>query len=153
MTEPRPCLVVAYGHERGERVLAVAADLAARIGARLHVVHVEDLRDHPVDPDASDWEESAARHTAEQRDIVAAALDAREGLVWTQETRRGDPVAEIDAAADEQDALLLVVGSRGEGAGAALSRMLDPSVSHGLIAHAHRPVLVVPPVTRAAART
>lgn len=39
---------------------------------------------------------------------------------------------------------MIVVGSRGEGAGAALARLVEPSVSHGLIARGHRPVLVVP---------
>ncbi|MGD9957652.1 universal stress protein [Pseudonocardia sp.] len=147
MSEREPCLVVAYGHEPdGERVLLVAADLAAMIGARLHVVHVVDLRDYPADPDASDWEERAGGQVAEHRRRVDALLDAREPPPSrAQEVRRGDPVAEIAAVAGEQGAFMIVVGSRGEGVGAALSRLVDPSVSHGLIRRQHRPVLVVPP--------
>ncbi|MGE3287236.1 MAG: universal stress protein [Pseudonocardia sp.] len=147
MTETLTCLVVAYGDEPAdERVLAVAADLAVRTGARLHVVHVVDLRDYPVDPDAPDWEERASERIAGHRRRVDALLDAHEpSPPRVQEVRRGDPVAEIAAVAHEQDAFVIVVGTRGEGPGAALSRLLDPSVSHGLIHRQHRPVLVVPP--------
>ena len=45
--------------------------------------------------------------------------------------------------ADEYDALMFVVGTRGEGVGWVVSRLLGtPSVSHGLIARSHRPVVV-----------
>lgn len=47
-------------------------------------------------------------------------------------------------AADEHDALMIVVGSRGEGLRRALARLAGPSVSHGVIGHQRHPVLVVP---------
>jgi nucleotide-binding universal stress UspA family protein len=63
---------------------------------------------------------------------------------WTYEARHGDPAKVLCTAADEHDALLIVVGSRGEGLRRALGRLMDPSISHGVIQRQHRPVLVVP---------
>lgn len=71
-------------------------------------------------------------------------LGASSGPAWTQEVLRGDPVRVLSRAAEVHDVTMIVIGSRGEGAGAALSRLFEPSVSHGLIGRRHRPVLVVP---------
>ncbi len=54
----------------------------------------------------------------------------------------GSPAEAIRAAADSEDAELLVVGSRGRGN---LRSAVLGSVSHDLAAHASRPVVVVPP--------
>lgn len=138
-------LLVAYGHgDAADRVLRVAADLAARVGASLRVVHVVDAHDEPVDPDTATFDADTERHVQALRRHVDAVLGTFSGPKWTQEVRRGDPVRVLSAAADEHDVTMIVIGSRGEGAGAALSRLLEPSVSHGLIGRQHRPVLVVP---------
>jgi nucleotide-binding universal stress UspA family protein len=63
---------------------------------------------------------------------------------WTYEARHGDPAKVLCGVAEERNALLIVVGSRGEGLRRALGRLVDPSISHGVIQHQHRPVLVVP---------
>jgi CO dehydrogenase/acetyl-CoA synthase epsilon subunit len=55
----------------------------------------------------------------------------------------GDPIGLVISLADQHDALMVVTGTRGEGVAAGLGRLARPSVSHGLIARAHRPVLVV----------
>lgn len=142
-------LVVGHSPDPGgDHALGAAADLARRLGARLHVVHVVTLDDYPIDPDAADWEQQAEYALAEQRDRVVQALADR-GAAWEYETRRGDPAAELCRAADEHDALLIVVGTRGEGLRTVVSRLLEPSVSHAVIAYQHRPVLVVPPPTDA----
>lgn len=139
-----PTLVVGYGVDAGDdHVLAAAADLARRLRARLHVVHVVTLDDYPVDPDASDWEERAAQQLALRHDRVLRALAGR-GVDWAYETRRGDPAGELSRAAGAQDALLIVVGTRGEGLRTVISRLLAPSVSHAVIHQQRRPVLVVP---------
>lgn len=131
----------------GDAVLRVGAELAARLGAALHVVHVVDLSDYPIDPDSPDWERDAqATLAAEQATVETALADL--GTSWTYHAAHGDPVALLRQVADTHDALMVVVGSRGEGAATVLSRLLEPSVSHGLIARTHRPVLVVPPAAR-----
>lgn len=137
-------LVVGYHRDLvSDHVLTVAIDLAGRLRARLHVVHVAELRDYPIDSDAAGWEEQGEQALAEQHDHVEQMLTDT-GLVWTYDTRRGDPAAELARAAEEQDALLIVVGTRGEGVRATLSRIVEPSVSHGVVRREQRPVLIVP---------
>ena len=134
------------GHARdpsGDRALAVAADLGRRLHAGLHVVHVVDVGDYPIDIDAADWEERGRHELAAQRGRVERSL-ADSGVAWTYEVRRGDPAMELARAAEENDALLIVVGTRGEGVRVVIPRLIEPSVSHGVIHRQHRPVLVVP---------
>ncbi|MFC5139803.1 universal stress protein [Actinomycetospora rhizophila] len=70
-----------------------------------------------------DWEEQAQDTlTAEQREVESALADLPGP--WTYRTARGDPVTLLRRVADDHDALLIVVGSRGEGAGSVLSRLL-----------------------------
>lgn len=139
----QPMLVVGYGEdEPGDRVLAVAVDLARRLRARVHVVHVFDLHDFPSDSDAADWEEHGAAAVDEHRRHAEGAL-AGTGIGWSFETCRGDPAAELALRAAERDALMIVVGTRGEGLRPAMSRLLTPSVSHGVIARHPCPVLIV----------
>jgi nucleotide-binding universal stress UspA family protein len=137
-------LVVGHSaDENSQAALRVAADLAGRLHAHLHVVHGIDLDDYPVDPDSSDWDESARRNLAAQRAQVTDAL-ADLPIAWTYHRSPGNPVALLHKIADAHHALMIIVGTRGEGLGAAASRVLDRSISHGVIAHQQRPVLVVP---------
>jgi nucleotide-binding universal stress UspA family protein len=146
-SEPTTHLVLGYrASPDGQAVLHHGADLAARLGAALHVVHVVDLSDYPIDPDSPDWEQQAQKTlAAEQRDVESALADLPGS--WTYHAAHGDPAALLRQVADSFDALMFIVGSRGEGTGSVISRLLGtrPSVSHGLIAHSHRPVLVIPP--------
>ncbi|WP_051579753.1 universal stress protein [Pseudonocardia acaciae] len=138
-------IVVGYGPgSENDHALVAAADLARRLAARLWVVHVACLEDYPVDPDAADWEERARDELAEHRDHVARLLAGR-GVGWDYETRRGDPADELCRVADEHDALLIAVGTRGEGLRTVIPRLFEPSVSHAVIHYQHRPVLVIPP--------
>jgi nucleotide-binding universal stress UspA family protein len=106
-------------------------------------VHGVNLDDYPIDPDAADWEEQARRVLDAQRSRVETVL-AGSGGGWSYHAGRGDPVGVITAVADDHDALMIVVGSRGEGAGAAIERVLGGSVSRGVLRHGRRPVLIVP---------
>ena len=136
-----PVLVVGHCRSRGSKdVLEVARDLARRMDA---VVHAISLDDYPVDPDADDWEDQAAQVLAGQRAEVARALT---GVVpgWSYHAARGDPVELLAAVAEEHDALMIIVGNRGDGPAAALNRLLHRSVSRAVIGRQRRPVLVVP---------
>lgn len=123
-------LVVGHSHDpSSDDALAVALDLGRRLRAQLHVVHVIGTGDYPIDIDAGDWEERGRQALAEQRRRVERVLVGSR-LRWTYETRRGDPAVELARAAEEHDALLIVVGTRGEGMRMALPRLIEPSVSH-----------------------
>jgi nucleotide-binding universal stress UspA family protein len=147
LAQPAPGTALVLGHGRDPAsalALRVAADLARRLHAHLHVVHGVDLGDYPIDPDAADWEDQARRALAEQRRAVATAL-AGTDRTWTYHAARGSPAALLASVAEEHDALMIIVGTRGEGFLAHLDRLLGGSVSHGVIRGQHRPVLVVPP--------
>lgn len=137
-------LVLGHGRDPASaHALRTAADLSQRLHAHLHVVHGVNLDDYPIDPDGADWEQQTQRALDEQRRQVNEAL-AGTGRGWTYHASRADPVRLITAVAEEHHALMIIVGTRGEGFGATMERLLGGSVSHGVIRAQHRPVLVVP---------
>jgi nucleotide-binding universal stress UspA family protein len=139
-----PALVVGHGRDpSSDQALRAAVDLGSRLGGRLHVVHVIDLNDYPLNVDAPDWEQRGAEAVRAEQCHVEGLL-AGAPVPWTYEARHGDPATVLCAVASEHDALLIVVGSRGEGLRRSIGRLMDPSISHGVIQRQHRPVLVVP---------
>jgi nucleotide-binding universal stress UspA family protein len=82
----------------------------------------------------------ARRSQAEQIAERACEDLARVGLQATSELREGDPADELIRAAAEDDADLIVVGSRGL---SALSRLALGSVARKVLLHTHSSVLVV----------
>ena len=115
------------------RVVSVAqppAGWAVAIGAAFYPAWVE-LRDSTVD---------ARRRELEQ--VAERACDdlARVGVQATSELREGDPAEELLHAATEDDADLIVVGSRGL---SALTRLALGSVARKVLLHTHSSVLVV----------
>ncbi len=82
-------------------------------------------------------EQSAATLAEEGARVAAAA-----GLDATPVTRRatGNVWATLDNLAEEHDAAVVVVGARGR---SELHAFLLGSVTHGLVHHCRRPVLVV----------
>jgi nucleotide-binding universal stress UspA family protein len=120
-----------------------AIDLARRLGARLLIVNVLEKRrlvgggaHERVDQARAERE---AHLVAVVREARAAGVTA-EFLVW-----EGDPGGSIAAAAEAENADLVVVGTRGRsGAG----RILLGSVSDHVVRHAACPVLVVRPSRR-----
>lgn len=142
-SDDRPVLVVGYdGHERAAATLRFAADFATRLDARLHVVHVVDLDDYPVDPDSAFWDEKGVEAINDERDAAAAMLQDWDGS-WTYAVEHGDPVKALIKAAARTSALLIIVGAR---AGGSVRHFfaLHGSVSSGLSAGSI-PVLVAPP--------
>lgn len=143
MNEHIASLVLGYdGRPTSQNALRVATDLAARLGAHLHVVHVIDLRDYPIDPDAWDWEAQGQAQLTTEHEEVGSALAGWEGQ-WTYHLQRGDPVRAISQIAADEAALMIIVGTHS--VGSALQRLLtvSPSVPHEL-EHASTPVLIVP---------
>jgi nucleotide-binding universal stress UspA family protein len=143
-------IVVGYASSvASRRALTVAAELAGDLGARLHVVHVVDLLDYPVDPDLPDWEERGASRLAAERAEVGSVLADWPGE-WDYQVRRGDPARALAEIAAGRQARMIVVGtSHGSGLAVALERLAGTirSVAHAL-ERADIPVLVVPDHSR-----
>lgn len=142
--EGRTSLVV--GYKKGvESVNALhfAIGLATGLNAAIHVVHVVDLTDYPMDPDEFGWEEQGAVELDQEQARVRAEMRDYAGE-WTYQSRRGNPLKLLREAAVEHDALMVIVGTHSDRPGASLARLFGGSVSRGLIRHLHHPVLVVP---------
>jgi nucleotide-binding universal stress UspA family protein len=134
-------LLVGYdSHPASHRAVIVAADLAHALGASLMVLHVIDLEDYPIDPDAADYEVTAARTVAEER-VHAESLLSEARVEWTYETARDDPAHALAKIAHDNDVLLIVVGASGRGLA---QRLLHGSVPQALTRKQRKPVLVVP---------
>jgi nucleotide-binding universal stress UspA family protein len=142
-SEPQVSMVCGYDRTPESRdALGVAVDLGGRLSAFLHVVHAIDLRDYPIDPDRADYEEKGAATLAEEK-RVATELLRHYPWGWTYLAGRGDPARLLMSVADHHDALMIVVGSKGEGLHVLVERLISPAVSHRLIERAKRPVLIV----------
>ena len=117
------------------------ADLAVRLGAYLHVVHVVDLADTPIDADSAEWD-------AKARVAMQALHDDARGLLegfdigWTYHACHGDPAELLARVAEEHGALFIAVGATGRN----LTRRLmeGGSISRRLLRRHTVPVLVVP---------
>jgi nucleotide-binding universal stress UspA family protein len=137
------CLVVGFDRSvAGQTALRKAAEIGERLGADLHVVHAVDLSDYPVDPDAANWEQQAEEALEEERRTVASILVGYPGA-WSFLALRAEPAQALMRAANQFDALMIVVGVRTPGWRHLLERLSGPSISHRLISHCHRPVLLV----------
>jgi len=127
---------------------ARAIDLATHLDARLLIVNV--LEKHRLSGGGSHDRVDQARSERESH-LVNVVRDARnagvtaEFLVWD-----GEPGSSIAAAAEAEQADLVVVGTRGR---SGAERMLLGSVSDHVVRHAECPVLVVRPSTRHAEST
>lgn len=132
--------------------LEVAARLAERIGARLIAVNVVDYLHAPYAAVGSITAAATPRPlvTARREEHLEAAEDMLSELVVEagldeddveQRVLLGFAAERLADLADEEDAELIVVGSRGRGA---VKAALLGSVSTSLVGIARRPVLVVP---------
>ena len=140
----RHLLVGVDGSAASLAALDVAADVAAMLGGSLSVLHVfEHVRPFPV---ARRGEQGSEGHEG-VRDralelLEASARDIRQRGVGVQVVlRSGDPAPTLLDLADDVDADLVVVGTRGRGGPADL---LLGSVARTVADGARRPTLVVP---------
>jgi nucleotide-binding universal stress UspA family protein len=131
------------GSEHAMKAAESAADLARRYQAQLALVYVVEPYAPPMDvPGLSfiDWLEPHKQAAARLLDDAAAKLSGRTGPRPEVEIRLGSPANEVVQYAADQQADLIVVGSRGHGA---VKRLLMGSVADRVVHLAHGPVLVV----------
>ncbi len=135
-------LLVGHDSQPASRAaVRYAADLAVRLGAHLHVVHVVDLSDTPIDADAADWEERA-RETLESLQEDAGQLLEGFDVGWTYHACHGDPAELLSRVAEEHGVMLIAVGATSRGM--ARRFMEGGSVARRLMRRHAIPVLVVP---------
>jgi nucleotide-binding universal stress UspA family protein len=137
-----PALLVGHDSQPASRAaVRYAADLAVRLGAHLHVVHVVDLSDTPIDADSADWEESARKALQGLQQDAGSLLEGFD-VGWTYHACHGDPAELLFRVAEEHEAMLIAVGATSRG----LARrfMEGGSVARRLMRRRGIPVLVVP---------
>lgn len=124
-------------------VVRVAQALAWALRGRLVLVHVAPPTEAPgVSAAPAGQERLREEELADARALlegVAGRLDAGDA---EQRAEVGSPADRIVAIADEEDAALVVIGSRGRGD---VKSALLGSVSHGVASKATCPVVIVPP--------
>jgi nucleotide-binding universal stress UspA family protein len=151
-----PILIAYDGSEDADYALDEAAEMCA--GRRAVVLYVRQLLEsvaahlegHPALErlsDADAFERDAAERIAAQgaERARAAGIDAEPEVASSIESV-GDTIVHVS---EQLDAPLVVLGSRGL---RGLRSILLGSVSHHVVHHAHRPVLVIPSPRLASAR-
>lgn len=132
-------LLATDGSPASEPASGQAIDLATQVQARLLVVSVLSASSRPSEaPPDQAVADSRDSLTSKAQAIVQRAKAAGANaafLVW-----EGEPGDAIVAAADAEDADLIIVGSHGR---SGVSRFLIGSVSDYVVRHAHCPVMVV----------
>lgn len=142
----RSILLATDGSEEAALAARAAADLSVRAGVRLHVVHVwqapraATLPAEAIDPCPAGAYEESEREAGELLEEQTERLRSAEGTVADAHLRKGRPAEEIVVLAEELDAGLVVVGSRGLGA---VKRLVVGSVAEGIVNLAPCPALVV----------
>jgi len=150
---PTKILLATDGSEEAELAALRAVDLADATDSELHVVHVGVV---PIFLKSYPGTLGYERRLYEQIEEVSRELLRKQtwrvkvtgGTVAGAHLRMGQVDLEIVALAEELQADLIVMGSRGLGG---VRRALMGSVSDSVVRHAHCPVLVVRPEKERAA--
>lgn len=117
-----------------------AADLARKVGAKLHLLHVYLIPTPPAGgAGASAFFDENEEAVADRLQLVAQDIQKSGVSVGTTVTT-GDPSRAIVQAADEVGADLIVIGTHGR---RGVQRLLLGSVAETVLRHAHCPVLAV----------
>jgi nucleotide-binding universal stress UspA family protein len=138
-------VIATDGSHAAEEAVETGLELAEEQVAQVWLVHVQPRVELVVGTYFSPAVAVPPEHrlTSEEDEVLqrGAALAAERGIEATLVERLGYSAAdEIGAVADEVDADLIVIGSRGMGA---LGRVVLGSTSREMLAKTHRPVLVV----------
>jgi nucleotide-binding universal stress UspA family protein len=151
----RAMILIAYdGTSNADRAIAVAGTLLR--GGRAHIVHVWQPRAAVEDGFAfagaglpagvPPLAEEIDRQEARARGVTDAGVELARaaGFDADGDAVRGDgsPAQMLESEIERLRPELVVIGSRGL---TGLKGMLEGSVSHHVGAHAHAPVLIVPP--------
>src|SRR5690606_13977193 len=145
--EPKSHLVVGITrHQSSLAALHRGMDLAVRLDAFLHVAHIVDADDLPVDPDRDDWDEAIADAVRRERRHACDLLASLPGN-WAYYSRPGNPAELLMLLADANDAEMIIIGTSRGGMLSRMERFLGESVSEKLVHRTRRPVLLVPAET------
>ncbi len=141
---PTTILLATDGSEEAQLAATTAADLAEKTNSELHVVTVGpdyplyELPEHPAS-----FEDVLRENRREAKELLeqqAKRIEQSGGTVKETHLREGRAAEEIVEVAEEMDAGLILMGSRGHGR---LRRALLGSVSAAVVRHAHCPVTIV----------
>ncbi len=134
-------LVPTDGSDPATAAVDRAIAIAERFDASLHVIHVAELVDVPIDVEAEARDELADRAESILTPVEERATEA--GLtVSTEVVETADPVHQtILDYADDHDVDLIVMGTHGR---SGLDRIILGSVAERTLRTARTPVLVVP---------
>ncbi len=136
-------VIATDGSESAERAVRMALDIAGRFDATVHALSVVDAGDVAASPGQirEDLENALTEAGGEAVAAVAsrAATEAPECEVVTA-VREGDPAEEIIHYADDADADIIAMGTRGRHGDHAF---LLGSVAEALVRHSSVPVLTV----------
>lgn len=147
-----PVVVVGVLPDQPLWVVQVAGEFARTFSARLVCVSVDatryvlqDLPDGtlisaPIDPDLGEPEPVFPPERIEE---IGALLDPM-GVRWSMRELVGEAAMSLMTVADEENALMIVVGTRHTGLPGAVRRFFGGSVALRLSHRQYRPVVVVP---------
>ncbi len=136
-------LVATDFSDEAERALAVGADLARRAAAKLTIAHAFNPKPYVrlIEPRAaSEAEATMAAAAMKHLGTLSAKHCAGMDAVVTATVRCDTPATALTDYAEQNDASLIVVGTRGKGA---VMRVLVGSVAERIVRDAHCDVLVV----------
>src|SRR5262245_35985816 len=141
-------LLATDGSDEAQGAVQFLQALSFPPGTHLHLLSVVADPTVPVgpfgEPPLTNWQalqqiQDAERNYAGEACRRAATALSRDGIQVTSATPTGDPAHEILVAAEEVNAELVVVGSRGH---SALENFLLGSVARNVAKHVRRPALV-----------
>lgn len=143
----KPIVVAVDGSDGSERALRWCAEIAPSLGAEVVAVHAISIPfeglsslEVPANPVIDEqWLQDLETTLADEWCAPLADLPHRSQVI------EGHPAHVIVAVARDEDASMIVAGSRGRGG---FSELLLGSVSHQLTHHADRPVVIIPPPER-----
>jgi nucleotide-binding universal stress UspA family protein len=131
-------VIATDGSESVQRAVTVALDLARRFDAVVHALYVIDSRDVEGTPEQIRAEMQAAlTETGEQ---ALGTIVEQAGTDVVTSVREGQPATEICRYADEFDADMVAMGTRGRHG---QHSFLLGSVAEGVVRRCPRPVLTV----------